>query len=92
MKFRAKHIRYIRETLSNLWITLWITGAKVVYNSVDNYVDNFRLWINVDLSTFRPQAIASYPRFCPQAQRGVLSINKANPKFIHTIHRPYYYY
>ena len=60
--------------------------------SVDNFVDNSRLWITHELSTFLPQEIGSYPHFRPQPRRCVLGLGKANHEVIHTVHRPYYYY
>ncbi len=71
---------------------MWIRGVKAVDNCVDNCVDNSRLWITSGLSTFLPQEIASCPQFHPQVYRALLVIDKQDPEFIHTIHRPYYYY
>jgi hypothetical protein len=50
-----------------LWIKLWIRGVKTVDKAVDKIVDNSTLWITRDLSTIRPQEIAGYPQFYPQA-------------------------
>jgi hypothetical protein len=49
-----------------LWISLWITGVEAVDKPVENYVDNSRLWITRELSTFLPQEEAAYPQFYPQ--------------------------
>jgi hypothetical protein len=76
----------------DLWINLWITGAKSVDKPVDGFVDNSGLWISRELSTFLPQENAGYPQFCPQLDGLVLGLGEGNPEFIHTIHRPYYYY
>jgi hypothetical protein len=75
-----------------LWINLWITGVKSVGKPVDNSVENSVLWINHDLSTFRPQEIATYPQFCPQPGGRVLGLSKANFAGYPHIHSPYYYY
>ena len=91
-EFNVKQSYRIRNTIYNLWINLWIKGDKPVDKLVDDYVDNSHLWISLSLSTSHPQAVASCPQFCPQRRRGLSSICKANSEFIHTIHRPYYYY
>jgi hypothetical protein len=75
-----------------LWIKLWITGAKPVDKPVEIFVDNSGLWISRDLSTFLPQENAGYPQFYPQLNGLVLGLSKVNRTFIHTVHRPYYYY
>ena len=59
---------------------------------VDDFVDNSGLWISRELSTFLPQGTADYPQFCPQLDGLVLGLGKGNTEFVHTIHRPYYYY
>ena len=59
---------------------------------VDDSVDNSGLWISRELSTFLPQETAGYPQFCPQLDEPVLGLGKGNLEFVHTIHRPYYYY
>jgi hypothetical protein len=75
-----------------LWINLWITGVKSVDNPVEDFVDNMGLWITRGLSTFLPQENASCPHFCPQHDGLVYGLDTRNLDFIHTVHRPYYYY
>jgi hypothetical protein len=75
-----------------LWINLWIKGVKPVDKPVEDFVDNLRLWISRNLSTFLPQETAVYPQFCPQLSGPVLGLGKGIWDFVHTIHRPYYYY
>jgi hypothetical protein len=59
---------------------------------VEDFVDNFELWIICELSTILPQEKAGCPQFYPQPYQGVLTLDKRNIRFIHTAHRPYYYY
>jgi hypothetical protein len=86
------YLSMINRMLAYLWITLWIRGVKPVDKSVDNFVDNSILWITFDLSTICPQDFASYPHFCPQGRAWFLGLSKPDPRVIHTVHRPYYYY
>jgi hypothetical protein len=87
-----KSLGAARSRVDGLWINLWITGVKSVDKPVDNSVENSFLWISRDLSTFRPQEIATYPQFCPQPGGRVFGLSKANlPGYPH-IHSPYYYY
>jgi hypothetical protein len=75
-----------------LWIKLWIRGVKAVDKVVDDFVDNFFLWISRRLSTIYPQAFWTYPHFCPQARLPVFTLPKPNTGGYPHIHRPYYYY
>jgi hypothetical protein len=75
-----------------LWINLWIKGVKSVDKPVEDFVDNLGLWIIHELSTFLPQENAIYPQFYPQLNDQVLGLGKNNWDFVHSIHRPYYYY
>jgi hypothetical protein len=62
----------------DLWINLWITGVEAVDKPVENYVDNSRLWITRELSTFLPQEEATYPRFYSQVYEEVFGLIKGN--------------
>jgi hypothetical protein len=75
-----------------LWINLWIKGVKSVDKPVEDFVDNLRLWISHELSTFLPQDKVIYPQFYPQLIDPMLGLGKGNRDFVHSIHRPYYYY
>jgi hypothetical protein len=75
-----------------LWINLWITGVKSVDKLVEDFVDNFELWISHELSTFLPQVKLDYPQFCPQPPLLLFGLGKRDTNSVHTVHRPYYYY
>jgi hypothetical protein len=59
---------------------------------VDNFVDNSKLWITRELSTFHPQVSAGYPQIRPQARGCLFGLDKAYSGAYPHIHRPYYYY
>ena len=74
-----------------LWINLWIKGVKSVDKPVENFVDNSGLWISRE-DPHSSTGNAIIHNFGPQLDGLVLGLGKGNTEFVHTIHRPYYYY